>query len=64
MQEHVVPFKTTAMLAEELIKQGKNFDFAFALSATHTWSCESKYNRYRFGKLIEYLDRYLIKSSN
>ena len=59
MQDHVVPFKTTAVLAEELIKQGKNFDFAFAPGATHGWSRERNYDRYLFGKLIEYFDRYL-----
>ena len=59
MQDHVVPFKTTAVLAEELIKQGKDFDFAFAPGATHGWSREQNYDRYLFGKLIEYFDRYL-----
>jgi len=59
MQDHVVPFKTTAVLAEELIKQGKDFDFAFAPGATHGWSGQRNYNRYLFGKLIEYFDRYL-----
>jgi dipeptidyl-peptidase-4 len=63
MQDHVVPFKTTAMLAEELIKQGKNFDFAFAPGATHGWSGERNYDRYLFGKLIEYFDRYLAEPS-
>jgi dipeptidyl-peptidase-4 len=63
MQDHVVPFKTTAMLAEELIKQGKNFDFAFAPGATHGWSRERNYDRYLFGKLIEYFDRYLAQPS-
>ena len=59
MQDHVVPFKTTAVLAEELIKQGKDFDFAFAPGATHGWSREQNYDRYLFSKLIEYFDRYL-----
>ena len=62
MQDHVVPFKTTAVLAEELIKQGKDFDFAFAPGATHGWSREQNYDRYLFGKLIEYFDRYLAVS--
>ena len=61
MQDHVVPFKTTAVLAEELIKQGKDFDFAFAPGATHGWSHEEHYDRYLFGKLIEYFDRYLAE---
>jgi dipeptidyl-peptidase-4 len=59
MQDHVVPFKTTAVLAEELIKQGKDFDFAFAPGATHGWSRQQNYDRYLFSKLIEYFDRYL-----
>ena len=63
IQDHVVPFKTTAVLAEELIKQGKDFDFAFAPGATHGWSRERHYNRYLFGKLIEYFDRYLAVPS-
>lgn len=63
MQDHVVPFKTTAMLAEELIKLGKDFDFAFAPGATHGWSREQNYDRYLFSKLIEYFDRHLAEPS-
>ena len=63
IQDHVVPFKTTAVLAEELIKQGKDFDFAFGPGATHGWSRERHYNRYLFGKLIEYFDRHLALPS-
>ncbi|SFR32327.1 Dipeptidyl aminopeptidase/acylaminoacyl peptidase [Robiginitalea myxolifaciens] len=59
IQDHVVPFKTTAVLAEELIKQGKDFDFAFAPGATHGWSREPNYDRYLFGKIMEYFDRHL-----
>ena len=59
MQDHVVPFKTTAVLAEELIRQGKDFDFAFAPGATHSWSREQHYEKYLFGKMIEYFDRHL-----
>jgi len=61
MQDHVVPFKTTATLADELIRQGKDFDFAFAPGATHSWSRERYYDRYLFGKLIEYFDRHLAE---
>ena len=59
MQDHVVPFKTTAVLAQELIKQGKDFDFAFAPSATHGWSGNRNNGRYLFGKLIQFFDRHL-----
>lgn len=61
MQDHVVPYKTVAVLAEELIKQGKDFDFAFAPGATHGWSREQYYDRYLFGKMIEYFDRHLAE---
>ena len=63
IQDQVVPFKTTAVLAEELIKQGKDFDFAFAPGATHAWSREQHYDRYLFGKIIDYFDRYLAVPS-
>ncbi len=59
MQDHVVPFKTTAVLADELIKAGKDFDFAFAPGATHGWSREPANARYLFGKLVAHFDRYL-----
>lgn len=59
MQDQVVPFKTTAVLAQELIKQGKDFDFAFAPSATHGWSGNRNNGRYLFGKLIQFFDRHL-----
>jgi dipeptidyl-peptidase-4 len=52
-----------AVLAEELIREGKNFDFAFAPGATHSWSREQNYDRYLFSKLIEFFDRHLVKSS-
>ena len=60
MQDHVVPFKTTVVLAEALIREGKNFDFAFAPGATHAWSREKPYARFLFGKMVEHFDRYLM----
>ncbi|MFT7319760.1 prolyl oligopeptidase family serine peptidase [Congregibacter sp.] len=60
MQDQVVPFKTTAALADLLIKEGKDFDFAFAPGATHSWSREAHYSRYLFGKMIAHFDRYLM----
>ncbi len=59
MQDHVVPFKTTATLAEALIKAGKDFDFAFAPGATHSWAREPGYQRYLFGKLVDFFERHL-----
>ncbi|MEM9388118.1 MAG: prolyl oligopeptidase family serine peptidase [Pseudomonadota bacterium] len=59
MQDQVVPFKTIAVLADELIRAGKDFAFAFAPGATHGWSREGPYARYLFGKLVAHFDRYL-----
>ncbi len=59
MADDVVPFKTTVKLAEELMRQGKDFDFAFAPAATHAWMSEPHYARYLLNKLVEHFDRYL-----
>jgi dipeptidyl-peptidase-4 len=59
MADDVVPFKTTVSLAEELIRQGKDFDFAFAPSATHAWMSDPDYARYLLNKLVAHFDRYL-----
>jgi dipeptidyl-peptidase-4 len=59
MADDVVPFKTTVSLAEELIRQGKDFDFAFAPAATHAWMSDPDYARYLLNKLVAHFDRYL-----
>ncbi len=59
MQDDVVPFKTTVVLAEELMRLGKDFDFAFAPGATHGWTGPPHYARYLLGKLVAHFDRYL-----
>jgi dipeptidyl-peptidase-4 len=59
MQDQVVPFKTTAVLAEALMREGKTFEFAFAAGATHAWSREAPYSRYLFGRMLQHFDRYL-----
>lgn len=59
MEDQVVPFKTTVELAEALIRNGKDFDFAFAPAATHGWTREPQYARYLLGKLLTHFDRYL-----
>ena len=63
MQDDVVPFKTTVVLAEELMRLGKDFDFAFAPGATHGWTRPTHYARYLFGKLVAHFDRYLEPGS-
>lgn len=59
LMDDVVPFKTTADLAEELMRQGKDFDLVIAPSATHGWTARPQHARYLLGKLLEHFARYL-----
>jgi dipeptidyl-peptidase-4 len=59
MADDVVPFRTTVSLAEELMRQGKDFDFAFAPGATHAWMSNPDDARYLLSKLVGHFDRYL-----
>ncbi|MFT6082582.1 MAG: dipeptidyl-peptidase-4 [Planctomycetota bacterium] len=59
MQDQVVPFKTVVVLAEELMRKGKDFDFAFAPAGTHGWTSPPHYARYLLGKLISHFERHL-----
>lgn len=59
MQDDVVPFSSAVALAEELMKRGKDFDFAFAPSATHGWTQRPYYATYLLRKLVAHFDRYL-----
>ncbi|GAB1344109.1 prolyl oligopeptidase family serine peptidase [Gemmatimonas sp.] len=62
LMDDVVPFKTTADLAEELMRQGKDFDLVIAPSATHGWTARPQHARYLLGKLLTHFDRYLRQS--
>jgi len=64
MQDQVVPFKTTAVLAEELMRQGKDFEFAFAPGATHSWTTEPHHAQYLLGRMLSHFDRYLKSESD
>lgn len=59
LMDDVVPFKTTADLAEELMRQGKDFDLVVAPSATHGWTARPQHARYLLGKLVQHFDRHL-----
>ncbi len=59
MADDVVPFQTSVMLAEELIRQHKDFDFAFSPTATHAWAARPDDAIYLFGRLITHFDRWL-----
>jgi dipeptidyl-peptidase-4 len=59
MADDVVPFQTSVMLAEELVLQHKDFDFAFTPTATHRWAARDDDAIYLYGKLIAHFDRWL-----
>lgn len=59
MQDDVVPFATSVALAEEFMKLGKDFDFAFAPAATHGWTQRPYYATYLLRRLVQHFDRYL-----
>jgi dipeptidyl-peptidase-4 len=59
MADDVVPFQTSVMLAEELVRQHKDFDFAFTPTATHRWAGQDDDAIYFYGKLIAHFDRWL-----
>jgi len=59
MADDVVPFQTSAELAEALIRQHRDFDFAFSPTATHAWASREDDALYLYGKLIAHFDRWL-----
>ncbi|MBM4187654.1 MAG: S9 family peptidase [Gemmatimonadetes bacterium] len=59
MQDDVVPFRTSVVLAEHLIKLGKDFDLVFAPGATHGWTQREHDARFLLGKLVAHFERYL-----
>jgi len=59
MADDVVPFQTSVMLAEELVRQHKDFDFAFTAGATHRWAARPDDALYFYRKLIAHFDRWL-----
>lgn len=46
-------------LAEALIRQHRDFDFAFSPTATHAWASREDDALYLYGKLIAHFDRWL-----
>ncbi|MCU0633289.1 MAG: prolyl oligopeptidase family serine peptidase [Gemmatimonadaceae bacterium] len=59
MADDVVPFQTSVVLFEELLRLGRPVDFAFAPAATHGWAGRPDYARYLLGRLTAHFDRVL-----
>lgn len=57
LMDDVVPFRTTAILAEELMRQGKDFELAIAPGATHGWTARPHHAAYLLGRLVEFFER-------
>jgi dipeptidyl-peptidase-4 len=59
MQDDVVLFKDSVMLAEKLMLLGKDFEFVVAPGAVHGWSQRDYYGVYLLRKLVAFFDRHL-----
>eukprot|EP01052_Picozoa_sp_SAG31_P018421 SAG31_NODE_1304_length_8894_cov_22.532689_7_plen_209_part_00 len=61
MQDDIVPFKTTMMLIEKLMEEGKSsFELATAAAATHNWAAVPHVAQYLYGRLLAHFDRHLL----
>lgn len=63
LMDDVVPFKTTAVLAEALMRAGKDFDLVVAPGATHRWTGQPHHARYLLRKLLLHFERHVPASS-
>jgi len=59
MQDDIVPFKSTMMMAEKLMTLGKDFDIAVAPRSPHGWTRQEHYAVFTMRKLVQHFDRYL-----
>jgi dipeptidyl-peptidase-4 len=59
MEDDIVMFKDSVVLAEKLMMLGKKFDFAFAPSSVHAWSRKDYVAAFLLDKLVSHFERYL-----
>ena len=59
LMDDVVPFKTTAVLTEALMRAKRDFDLVIAPGATHRWSAQPHHARFLLSKLLGYFERHL-----
>ena len=59
LMDDVVPFKTTAELAEALMVAGKDFELVVAPGATHRWTARPHHARYLLNKLTQFFERHV-----
>ena len=59
LQDDIVPFKSTVMMAEKLMRLGKDFDLAIAPWSAHGWTRQEHYAVFMMRKLVQHFDRHL-----
>ncbi len=59
MADDVVPFQTSVMLAEAMVKAHKRFEFAFTPTATHAWAAREDDALYLYGRLVDFFERWI-----
>ena len=59
MADDVVPFQTSVMLAEAMVKAHKRFEFAFTPTATHAWAAREDDALYLYGRLVDFFGRWI-----
>jgi dipeptidyl-peptidase-4 len=59
LQDDIVPFKSTVMMAEKLMALGKDFDIAIAPRSVHGWTRQEHYAVFMMRKLVQHFDRHL-----
>jgi dipeptidyl-peptidase-4 len=59
MADDVVPFQTSVMLAEAMVRAHRTFEFAFTPKATHAWAANEDDALYLYGRLVDFFERWI-----
>ena len=59
MADDVVPFQTSVVLVQALVKAHKRFEFAFTPTATHAWAAREDDALYLYGRLVDFFERWI-----
>lgn len=59
MADDVVPFQTSVMLAEAMVRARRKFEFAFTPTATHAWATGEADALYLYGRLVDFFERWI-----
>ena len=59
MADDVVPFQTSVMLADALVRAHRTFEFAFTPTATHAWAAREDDALYFYRRLVDFFERWI-----